>query len=56
MKHEAYGYEPQRFASCPCGWGQRFPNLSAANVGAAQHLDEGCEGCDHAIHMEDLHS
>jgi len=53
MIHEAYGYEPPRYISFPCGWGQRFPNLRAANNGAAQHMAECSQGCT-AYHVEDL--
>ena len=44
-------WNPARIALCCCGWAQRFANLRAANAGIAAHLEEGCEGCDHAVDL-----
>ena len=47
------GYDAVRVVLCVCGWGGRFAGLRAANAAIAQHLDTACEGCDHAVHMEE---
>lgn len=47
------GYDAPRLLDCPCGWEAKAPGLRAANGLRDAHLAEGCEGCDHAVHMEE---
>lgn len=46
-------WNPPRIALCTCGWSGTFTTLRITNDHVARHLAEGCEGCDHAAHIED---
>lgn len=41
-----------RVGFCTCGWNTRTPNLHAMNRAIATHMEEGTEGCDHAVDIE----
>lgn len=51
---EAYGYQPARVALCVCGWAFRAKTLRLINTMAAVHVENGCEGCDHIIRIEEV--
>jgi hypothetical protein len=54
LSHEAYGYQPPRVALCTCGWAFRAKSLASINATVTAHLADGCEGCDHAIRIEEV--
>lgn len=42
-------WNPARVVLCTCGWSGKFRTLAVANDAIAVHLEEGTEGCDHAV-------
>jgi hypothetical protein len=55
VKHEWWGYNPPYYASCVCGWVQRFESIITAQAGSAVHVAAGCEGSDHVICYEEVY-
>jgi hypothetical protein len=45
------GKDTRRAVYCSCGFARICASLKAANIVAAIHVAEGCEGCDHTIQI-----
>lgn len=43
----------RRSVICTCGWGGVFPEISPAQSAIDRHFEEGSEGVDHAVNIED---